>query len=267
VKKRSIAVEVRDISPNRSRAYLTIMGILYGVSMEKTCTVELVWHKEQCDRCNRITGSYYEGIVQVRADERKLSTFELQSAGAIATQIEDSLIAGGERLSFINDMTENRDGLDIMVGSQHIGLMIVQAITAQFGGQYTTHPKLVGEKNGRQLFRITYLVRLPHYQRHDVVKLDRVYVEVEQVDSRHVRVFDLSEGRSRSIREDEILRKIGNARNAQAALVAYISGGMMGILDPDTGVTKEYKKKPWQTIVAGENVQVLRDGDTLVVMR
>ena len=58
-------------------------------------------------------------------------------------------------------MTENRDGLDITVGSQHIGLLIVQGITAQFGGRYTTHPKLVGEKNGRQLFRITYLVRLP----------------------------------------------------------------------------------------------------------
>jgi nonsense-mediated mRNA decay protein 3 len=267
VKKRSIAVEVRDISPNRSRAYLTITGTLYGLSMEKTCMVELVWHKEQCDRCNRITGSYYEGIVQVRAEERDLSPFELESAAAIATQIEESLIAGGERLSFISDTTVNRDGLDITVGSQHIGLMIVQAITAQFGGKYTTHPKLVGEKNGRQLFRITYLVRLPRYQRHDVVKLKSTYVEVEQVDSRRVRVFDLSEGRSRSINEDEIQRRIGNARNAQPALVAYIAGGMMGILDPETGVTKEVQKKPWHAANVGENVQVLRDGDILIVMR
>lgn len=267
VKKRSIAVDVRDISPNRSRAYLTISGTLYGVSMDKTCTVELVWHKEQCDRCNRITGNYYEGIVQVRADERDVSPFELQSVAALANQIEETLISGGERLSFISDLTENRDGLDITVGSQHIGLMIVQGITAQFGGRYTTHPKLVGEKNGRQLFRITYLVRLPRYQRHDVVRLGRVYAEVERVDSRHVQVFDLSEGRSRSIKEAEILGQIGNARNAQTALVAYVAGGMMGILDPETGVTREYPKKPWQTIVAGENVQVLRDGDVLVVMR
>jgi nonsense-mediated mRNA decay protein 3 len=267
VKKRSIAVEVRDISPNRSRAFLTITGTLYGLPMEKTCTVELIWHKEQCDRCNRITGSYYEGIVQVRADERDLSPFELQSAAALATQIEETLISGGERLSFISDMTENKDGLDITVGSQHIGLMIVQGITAQFGGRYTTHPKLVGEKNGRQLFRITYLVRLPKYQRHDVVKLNRLYVEIEQVDSRRVRVFDLSEGRSRTIKEEEIVRKVGNARNAEPALVAYVTGGMMGILDPKTGITREYPKKPWQAIAAGENVHVLRDGDELVVMR
>jgi len=267
VKKRAIGVEIRDISPNRSRARLTITGTLYGEPVEKTCLVELVWHKEQCDRCNRITGSYYEGIVQVRADERILSPFEMQTAAGIATQIEDSLQAGGERLSFISDMTENKDGLDITIGSQHIGIMIVQGITAQLGGRYTTHPKLVGEKNGRQLFRITYLVRLPKYQRHDVVKVQRGYVEVEQVDPRNVRVFDLSEGRSRAIKEEEIQKKIGNARNAETALVAYISGGMMGILDPLTGETKECQNKAWQGVTAGENVRVLRDGGTLVVVR
>src|SRR5208337_505660 len=198
---------------------------------------------------------------------RDLSPFELQSAAAIATQIEESLQAGGERLSFISDMTENRDGLDITVGSQHIGLLIVQGITAQLGGRYTTHPKLVGEKNGRQLFRITYLVRLPRYQRHDVVKLGRTYAEIEQVDSRHVRVFDLSEGRSRSIKEEDIVRMIGNVRNAEPALIAYVSAGMMGLLDPATGATREVPKKPWQIVNEGENVQVLRDGDTFIVMR
>ncbi len=267
VKKRSIAVAVRDLSHNRSRADLTITGILYGHPVEKSCTVELAWHKEQCDRCNRITGSYYEGIVQVRADERTPSPFELQKAAAIASQIEESLQSGGERLSFISDMTENRDGLDITVGSQHIGLLIVQGITAQLGGRYTTHPKLVGEKNGRQLFRITYLVRLPRYQRHDVVKLSRTYAEIEQVDTRHLRVFDLTEGRSRSVKEEEIVGRIGNARNAEPALVAYVSGGMMGLLDPATGVTREVPKRPWHAVQAGETAQVLRDGDAFIVMR
>ena len=267
VKKRGISVEVQDISPNRSRAYLTITGTLYGHPVDKTCMVELAWNKEQCDRCNRITGSYYEGIVQVRAEKRTISTFEMQKAAAIATQIEETLQEGGERLSFISDMTETRDGVDITVGSQHIGLLIVQGITAQLGGRYTTHPKLVGEKCGRQIFRITYLVRLPRYQRHDVVKLGRSYAEIEQVNSRNVRVFDLSEGRSRSINEEDIVSMIGNARNAEPALVAYVSGGMMGLLDPTTGATKEVPKKPWQMVNAGENVQVLRDGNIFVVMR
>jgi nonsense-mediated mRNA decay protein 3 len=267
VQRRSIAVRIRDISPNRSQAYLEITGILYGQPVKKECMVEIVWRREQCDRCNRITGSYYEGIVQVRADERDMSPFEMQKAAAIANQIEESLQQGGERLSFISDMTENRDGLDITIGSQHIGLLIVQGITAQLGGRYTTHPKLVGEKNGRQLFRITYLVRLPRYQRHDVVKLGRTYAEVEQADSRHIRAFDLSEGRSRSVKEEDILRLVGNARNAEQALIAYVSHGMLGLLDPASGATIEVPERRWQAAHPGENVQVLRDGDTFVVMR
>jgi len=135
--------------------------MFYNTPVEGTCTVELIWHKEQCDRCNRISGSYYEGNVQVRADGRLPSTYEIQTAAGIAQAVEDSLQAGGERLSFICDMGQTREGLDITVGSQHIGALISQGIIAQLGGRYTTHPKLVGEKNGRQLFRITYSVRLP----------------------------------------------------------------------------------------------------------
>ena len=133
VKKAAIAVDIRDISINRSRATLSITGMLYGEPVEKTCTVEIVWQREQCDRCNRISGSYYEGLVQVRADDRDLSPYEMQTSAAIATQIEDTLQASGERLSFISDMNETRDGLDITLGSQHIGVMIVQAITAHWG--------------------------------------------------------------------------------------------------------------------------------------
>ncbi|MFA5221895.1 MAG: 60S ribosomal export protein NMD3 [Methanoregula sp.] len=267
VKKAAIAVDIRDISINRSRATLSISGELYGEPVEKTCTVEIVWQREQCDRCNRITGSYYEGLVQVRADDRDLSPYEMQTSAAIATQIEDTLQASGERLSFISDMNETRDGLDITLGSQHIGVMIVQAITAQLGGRYTTHPKLVGEKNGRQLFRITYLVRLPHYQRHDVVAIGRIYAEVDQIDSHRVRIFDLHEGKNRTVNTDTINRLVGNARNAEAALVAYLSHDSMGVLDPASCASVELRVPPWLSVKAGEYVRVLRDADRLVLVR
>ena len=186
VKKPAIEVSIRDMTLNRSRATLLIRGILYNKHVEATCTVEILWHKEQCDRCNRISGSYYEGIVQVRAEGRIPSTFEIQTSASIAQQIEDTLQAGGERLSFISDMNEIHDGIDITIGSQHIGLLISQGIIAQLGGRYTTHPKLVGEKNGRQLFRITYSVRLPRFQKNDVIKIRNRYYEVLRVESHHI---------------------------------------------------------------------------------
>ena len=132
--------------------------------------------------------------MQVRADGRIPSTFELETSAQIAQQIEDTLQAGGERLSFINDMNIIHDGIDIIIGSQHIGMLICKGIVAQLGGRYTTHPKLVGEKNGRQLYRITYSMRLPRFQKHDVILSKNRYYEIERIESQNVRVFDLRDG-------------------------------------------------------------------------
>ena len=266
VRKPSMVVTVKDNTLNRSTATIALKGLLYNTPVEGTCSIELIWHKEQCDRCNRISGSYYEGIVQVRADARLPSTFELQMSAGIAQQVEDSLQAGGERLSFIADMNETREGLDITVGSQHIGTLISQGIITQLGGRFTTHPKLVGEKNGRQLYRITYSVRLPRFQKQDVVLSHGRYLEVIRVESNHLKVLDLIEGIQRSVREDDVERLIGNLRNTESALVAYADGRIMGILDPETCQTKEFRKLKWLDVKAGQHVLILRDGDHLVVV-
>jgi len=267
VRNPAIDVTMQDLTVNRSRASLALRGTFYNEPVEGFCTVEIAWQKEQCDRCNRISGSYYEGVVQVRADGRIPGSFETKTAAMIAQQIEDNLQAGGERLSFISDMGETKDGLDITVGSQHIGMQIAQAIVAQLGGRYTTHPKLVGEKNGRQLYRITYSVRLPRYQRHDVVRSGGRYYEVERVEARHIRVTDLRDGAGRSLRDESIERIVGNARAAETALVAFAESAGIGILDPLSGRTIETTMPGGMEIRAGEHVRILRDGDTVVIVR
>jgi nonsense-mediated mRNA decay protein 3 len=266
VRKPSVEVTVQDNTPNRSTATLSLKGLLNNTPLEGTCTVEIIWHKEQCDRCNRISGSYYEGIVQVRADGRLPSTFELQMADGIAQQVEDSLQAGGERLSFIADSNETREGLDITVGSQHIGTLISQGIIAQLGGRFTTHPKLVGEKNGRQLYRITYSVRLPRFQKQDVVFSRGRYLELTRIESSHIRAQDLAGGTPTSVREDDIERLIGNRRDAVPALVVFADSHIMGILDPETCQTKELRKAPWLDVKAGQQVLILRDRENLIVI-
>ena len=267
VKMPTIEAWIDDITINRSRANMKVRGTLYKTPVEGSCTTEIIWHKEQCDRCNRISGSYYEGVVQVRAEGRLPSTFELETSAQIAQQIEDTLQAGGERLSFINDMNIIHDGIDIIIGSQHIGMLICKGIVAQLGGRYTTHPKLVGEKNGRQLFRITYSMRLPRFQKHDVILSKSRYYEIERIESQNVRVFDLRDGNGRSVRQDDVERIIGNARSAESALVAFADTGIVGILDPVSCKTVELPKPGWLGVQAGDHVNILRDVDHLVLVR
>ncbi|MGV8128614.1 MAG: 60S ribosomal export protein NMD3 [Methanolinea sp.] len=266
LRESSLAITTTEMSPNRSRVHCRITGILFGVTVEGSCIVEIEWKKEQCDRCSRISGSYYEGVVQIRASGRRASGREISEASRIANSVEESLIASGERLSFISDVDEHRDGLDITVGSQRLGQEIAAAIVRELGGRCTTHPKLIGEKAGKQIFRITYSVRLPRYSRGDIIVVSGKYAEVLRVEGKTVRFLDLESGLVRSVPERQVERRAGHKAEASVRMVAFRDGDLLGILDPVTGITRETAAPRWRDIPAGESVRVIEDGDTLVLL-
>jgi nonsense-mediated mRNA decay protein 3 len=266
VQRPHFEVAVREISNNRSIAEVDVSGLLFGEAVRDRCTVELVWQKEQCDRCNRISGSYYEGIVQIRATNRRLTPREVRESIRIAHELETAHQTEGDRLSYISDLQETRDGVDIVVGSQAIGLSIAQSVAERLGGRYSTHPKLVGEKAGRPIYRITYLVRLYALVRGDVIDVGGVGHEIVSVEGDHLRAVNLDTGRTRTIRADEPTRLIGHVSDAVEALVAYIDNGMLGVLDPTTNRTVELRRPDWLTVEAGGEVRVLRDRDRLVLI-
>jgi len=266
LKETRIEVSLGDQSPNRTYADGTVTGTLYGVQVEGQCRIEIAWSKEQCDRCNRLTGSYYEGIVQVRATGRKPYSFEIATAARIAEETEESLQEGGERLSFISKLADSRDGLDITVGSQKIGQEISNAIVARLGGRWSTHPKLVGEKAGRQIFRITYSVRLPRFIRGDVITLGKHYGEVQQTEGQNIRYIDLSTGSMRTMKEDGPFRLVGNARNAEEHMVVFREDNVIGVLDPATGITRECLVGPFRDLSPGDSVRLLKSGEDIILL-
>ncbi|WP_243669805.1 60S ribosomal export protein NMD3 [Methanoculleus chikugoensis] len=126
-----ITVRSEDIASNRTACTVEVEASLYGVPVRETCSTEIRWQKESCDRCSRISGGgYYEGgIVQVRATGRKINAYEREVAASLAQQVEESLQQSGDRFSFISDLEDAKDGVDITVGTQHLGQDIARAIT------------------------------------------------------------------------------------------------------------------------------------------
>lgn len=259
-------MRIEDISPNRSRASCAVSASILDIPVQGSCSIEIVWQKEQCDRCSRMSGSYYEGVVQVRAKGRKPYPFEIATAAGIAQETEDSLQEGGERLSFISRMDESRDGLDITVGSQRIGQEISSNIVRRLGGRFTTHPKLIGEKAGRQVYRITYSVRLPKYTREDIILLGGRYGEVIAVDKENIRYRDLFSGAIRTVKESSVERLIGNLRDAESVMIVFRDGDMIGVLEPASGKTIECQVHHSSPLCAGQEIRIMRDGIDLIVI-
>ena len=261
-----VTITLREKSTNRTVADVTVNGILFGEPVGASSQVEILWEKEQCDRCNRISGSYYEGIVQVRAAGRRPYPHEISTASRIAREIEEGCFTAGERLSFIADIDESKDGLDITVGSQRIGQEIASAIVRRLGGRFTTHPKLVGERAGKRLYRITYSVRLPRYSRGDIIIVNRRCGEVIAADGKQIRYREIASGADRTIQEDRVERLVGTIHDARDYLVTFRDGTVIGILDPDTGVSHECPAPRDPAICPGQHVRIVRDGEDLIVV-
>jgi nonsense-mediated mRNA decay protein 3 len=270
-----VSPEVRDVSVelvihertvNRSFADCRVRGRLFGEPVEENCRVEILWEKEQCSRCSRMAGSYYEGIVQVRGEGRRPRPAEIRAAEQIARSIEEGLYSSGERLSFISEMEETRDGLDIIVGSQRAGKEIASAIVERLGGHVSTHPKLVGEKAGKRVYRITYAVRLSPYSRGDIVLVRGKYGEVMSGHGREIRYRDLAENIQRTTTERQVERVVGTIADSREYLVTFRQGRVIGLLDPATGKSTEYPLPPGMDLQAGSKVRVIHDGDRLILL-
>ena len=267
VRDAEFQVTSRDRSPNRTIAKVRVNAKVFGVPVEDEAEMEVVWRGETCDRCSRISGGYFEGVVQVRAADRSLSPREQEVATRIACEVEERLQEGGARLSFISRMT-GEEGLDIVVGRSSMGERIAQEITGALGGRYTVHPKLTGEKDGKRLFRITYSLRLPRFQKGDVVEVDGEYLEVREPGKRQLKVFHLGLGSMTILPPSSTFRIVGNVRDGVPALIAYMEGRTAGIIDPVTFATREVRMPGWVKVTAGSEVRVLPDrpADRIVIV-
>ncbi|MCQ1538976.1 NMD protein affecting ribosome stability and mRNA decay [Methanocalculus taiwanensis] len=266
VRDHAMEMTIRDISSNRSKAYLVLSGTCYGIPVKGDFQVLIVWGKEQCDRCCRISGSYYEGIIQVRGEERRLTEWESRRSAEIAWQAEDTAQQGGDRLSFVSSIDSSKDGVDIIVSSLGLGQSIVNDISSYFGAKSTSHPKLVGEKEGKRLYRVTWSIRLPRIVRGDVVVMKDEYYQVTGSDGNTLRTKHLLTMQPRSFRDDASVRLIGNIRDAEEAMVTYHEGDTLGILDPKTHLPLEIPSPKGCHTQAGGAVSILRDADTLVLV-
>jgi nonsense-mediated mRNA decay protein 3 len=266
IRDRTVDLVIRAQSPNRSLAECRVSGLLFDQKVDGSCQMEIVWEKEQCDRCSRISGSYYEGIVQVRAAGRKPRSSEIRAASEIAREVEEASFSSGERLSFISDMEETRDGLDITVGSQRIGQEIASAIVQRLGGRYTTHPKLVGERAGKRLYRITYSVRLSAFTKGDIIFVRGRYGEVVSADGKDLRYRELPEHTLRTVSEQRVERLAGNIRDAGEYLVTFRQGDTIGLLDPATGKSMECPVPRGMPLEPGVKVRAIRDEERIILL-
>ena len=164
-------VEPEQVDATTIRMHCTVAGVVRGRPREAQFVVPVRLSKAVCDRCGRIAGGYFASIVQVRAEEREPTAAEAATAVEIAESYVAACEADGDREAFITEVdTESDAGPNIKLSTNKLGQAVATRITNHFGGTVEDHPTLVTEdSDGNEVYRVTFVARLPKYTAGDVV--------------------------------------------------------------------------------------------------
>ena len=163
-------VEPEQIDENSIRMHCRFSGVVRGTLRSADVMVPVKISRGTCDRCGRIAGGYYAGIVQVRADDRELTAEERAEALSIAESYVAAREGKGDREAFITEVKETDDGPDVKLSSNRLAENVATRITDQLGGSFDSYPTLVTEDgDGNEVHRVTFAVRLPRYAPGEII--------------------------------------------------------------------------------------------------
>ncbi|MFH1520612.1 MAG: NMD3-related protein [Candidatus Micrarchaeota archaeon] len=121
---------------------VVIFEIKSSTKIEKSMLLEFT--KTICQQCSRISGGYYEGIIQLRGNRTKIEEY--------AKKMLERL----EKVTFLTKTEEKDEGIDLYVGRSKPVIKLV----SDLGIKTVMTKKLVGQEQGKRLYRTTFLVRL-----------------------------------------------------------------------------------------------------------
>lgn len=219
-----------------------------------------------CRRCSRQLGSYYEAILQIRTVSGKLDDATREEALSM-TEISVARQAATNRQLFITKMELVPGGVDVYLSSIALGKSLAKELSEAFCAETKESPKLVGQTtDGQDMYRLTYLVRLPDYRQGDVVTFEGRYYKLLRANGNGGRIRSLTDFRERSVRRSDMteIKLYEKASDLKDATVVSRSGSEVQVLDPSTYLTVDLRIPDDAEI--GDTVKVVPVDDALYMV-
>lgn len=265
---REATVDVR-LEPQDERNFAAearVQGVAEAFPFDATVSTKARVKNSTCLRCSRIMGGYYEGLIQLRATRRDLGGEEKRRARALCSRIIERIVAEGDRFAFVLRDEEMHGGLDVYVGTTNAGRVMAKALVAEFGGKLTESAKIAGQRDGLDLYRVTFLVRIPEFSVGDAVVVREEVRLVQSIGPKNVTLRDPVSGRVETVDRGVVDKAAVLPRaGAREAVVVSAQDSELQVLDPWTLQTVSVLR-PAGVEGAPETVPVLRWEEDLVVL-
>ncbi len=174
----SIEIKGLNSGENSSNAEIALTLSTHGVSKKELLPVRVRVEGNTCPTCNRKSGHYFESTIQLRSrGETRKEVIEraLSYATGVCSEYERT-----EKGFFVSGVKETRGGADIALSSSTVGAAVAKKIAQRFGADVVPTRKLYGRKNGKEIYRTTFLVRIAMFNPGDYVRYRGGFFRVQK---------------------------------------------------------------------------------------
>ncbi|MHA1417937.1 MAG: NMD3-related protein [Candidatus Heimdallarchaeaceae archaeon] len=165
---------------------------------EKDFSTRLKMSRTICNDCSMIKSGYFEAILQIRADKRKLTDDELDELENLINdmmkQYEDA------KLSYILKMEVEPEGITAQVSTKILASNLAREIRVQTAGKLSlAYEHKTTSKDGSEVYTNTYLVRLPAIGRGDIINFEKEIWRVKAINDDQFRLESLTNHEERKV--------------------------------------------------------------------
>lgn len=263
-----VSISVRRKNATQYLVSVHLAGTFGEIPAEEERIVAATVRRATCERCSRMAGNYYEAIVQVRGSKGAPSKEELKETQKIAEATTDYCLSRGDRLSFVQEVREVKGGIDLVLGSTQQGRAIARAIQDRLGGISGESYRLVGMKDGKNVYRTTILVRLPRLRAGEIVRAKGAFMEVRRFEGKRTFCSSLLDGHTAYLSEEdaEDALVVGDRSSAERGLVVAGDRDVLEFLDPESYRAVSASRPVHLRAGPGDEIEFLRFRGDMVIL-
>ncbi len=256
-----IIPELENIRGSTFEFLIKVTGQVLGEIISHKFLVKVKVDKSVCNECSKYASGYYEAVIQLRADERTLSSEEIKTSDEILRNRIEKL-SKDNRMAYISQRAQIKEGIDYYIGSYKAARKLTESLKNKLGGVINESPRLMGhnKSTGKDLYRIWILLRLPNFIVGDFVSYNDLITQIINYDGNKIYLKDLNSSQRLSIpwKATGKLKVMARKEHTKLALVSARTPEYIQILHPETYQPIDIAIRPeFSPIAIGDEVKVV----------
>ena len=251
-------VQITQKDERNLQADLDLLLSVDGNDFERKLNTIVRIKRGSCTECSKQQGKYYEAILQVRGPDRSLPE---RTEAEVDRFVRDRVASmrKSSREIFVSKIDRVKGGLDFYFSTIPAARSIARELESSMCAEYKESSSLWGRRDGKDIYRMTFMVRLRGFGAGDVIEHESGLYYVVGMSRGMVRGVDISTGEERALRlkEPGECSLVTSKSRVLKAVVVTDSKDELQVLDPETMKTLDIRK-PQGFSRKGEQVRLVK---------